>query len=351
MMRTRLQEQEILRKAVEAFEKATGLIVEFYPVLEPKLEKGIPDAAIDIKLDDMDLYFDVEIKETLTHAMIGPVVQQLRKRKNKGKKIIITKYVTPQIADKLKEVNIPFIDTVGNMYMREPDLFLFIKGNRPVEMPKEKLLTRAFRTKGLQVIYALLCNPKLEDTNYREIARVADVALGTVVLVMQDLKRMGFVVDMGRRGRRLIKKEKLLTRWLTAYPEQLRPKKLIGKYDAMDPDFWKYEDLPLDKAYWGGEVAAAKLNKYLKAEVVTIYTNEEAALNKYMIENRIRKDPEGGKVEILETFWEKGQKKPYHNLVHPILIYADLQATGDARNIETAEMIYEQELAGFINEG
>jgi hypothetical protein len=346
-MRTRVQNQEILRKALEAFERTTRLVVEFYPVLEPVLETGIPDGAIDIKLNDMYLHFNVEIKETLTNAMIGPVVQELRK--NKGKSIIITRYVTPQIAVKLKEINIPFIDTAGNIYIREPNLFLFIKGNRPVEIPNKNLQTRAFRPTGLQVIYTLLCNPKLEDANYREIARVADVALGTVGWVMQDLKRMGFVVDMGRRGRRLIKKDNLLTKWVTAYPEQLRPKKLIGKYDAMDPEFWKYKDLPLDKAYWGGEVAAAKLNKYLKPEVVTIYTNDKVVLNKYMIENRIRNDPEG-EVEILKTFWEKGQKKPYQNLVHPVLIYADLQATGDARNIETAEMIYEQELAGFIRE-
>ena len=342
-MRTGIQEQEILKKALEAFEKTTGLIVKFY-TLE---EAGGPDAIIDMKLNDKELNFAVEIKETFTRAMIGPVVQQITK--NKEKRIIITKYVTPQIADQLKENNVPFIDTAGNAYIKEPNLYIFIKGNRPAEMPKDKLQTRAFLPTGLQVIYALLCNPKLEDANYREIARVADVALGTVGWVMQDLKKMGYVVDMGRRGRRLIQKEKLLTRWVTAYAEQLRPKKIIGRYDAVDPDFWKYKNLPVDKAYWGGEVAAAKLNKYLKPEIVTIYTTEEAALNRYIIENRIKKDPDG-KIEILETFWEAGQQRPYHHLVHPLLIYADLQATGDPRNIETAEMIYEQQLTQLIRE-
>ena len=342
-MRTRIKEQETLRKALEAFERTTGLVVEFYPLIE----LGGPDAVIDIKLNDMAMHFAVEIKETFTHAMIGTVVQQLRK--NKEKRIIVTKYITPQIADKLKEVNVPFIDTAGNAYIKEHTFFIFIKGNRTAEMPNDKLQTRAFRPTGLQVIYTLLCNPKLEDANFREIARVADVALGTVGWVIQDLKKIGYVVDMGRRGRRLIKKEELLTRWVTAYPEQLRPKKIIGRYDAIDPNFWKYKDLPIDKAYWGGEVAAAKLNKYLKPEIVTIYTTDEEAINKYKIENRIKIDPDG-KIEILKTFWEAGQKRPYQNLVHPLLIYADLQATGDPRNIETAEMIYEQELTRLIRE-
>ena len=32
----------------------------------------------------------------------------------------------------------------------------------------------------------------------------------------------------------------------------------------------------------------------------------------------------------------------YEDLVHPILIYADLLATGNERNIETAKMIYDK---------
>ncbi|MGD9161829.1 MAG: type IV toxin-antitoxin system AbiEi family antitoxin [Desulfobacteraceae bacterium] len=345
-MKPKVQGQEILREALEAFEKTTGLAVELYPVLEANvLDKETPDAHIGIKLNEMDLHFFVEIKATLTNATIGPI-RQLLKRKD-GKNIIVTKYVTPQLADKLKGQNIPFIDTAGNTFIKEPDLFLFIKGNRTV-IPREKIKTRAFQPAGLQVIFTLLCNPKLEDENYRKIAKVATVALGTVGWVIQDLKKMGFLIDMGRRGRRLINKEKLLTKWVMTYPEQLRPKQLIGKYNAIEPGFWKNQDLP-GEAFWGGEVAAAKLNKYLKPEIVTIYTNDEAALNKYVIKNRIQKNPEG-KIEILKTFWKKEQQRPYPELVHPILIYTDLQATGDARNIETAEIIYEQELAGFIRE-
>jgi len=342
-MGTRKNEQEILRKALNTFERTTDLIVKVYHEIEPE---G-PDAVIGITLNDMEWHFAVEIKNTLTPAMIGTVVQQIKRNLEKG--LIVTKYITPQIADTLKEMDVPFIDTAGNAYINKPPLFVFIKGNMPIEMIPEKTPTRAFRPTGLQVIFTLLCNPKLEDGTFREIARVANVALGTVGWVMQDLKQMGYLIDMGKRGRRLIKKEKLLARWVTTYPEQLRPKKIVGRYEAKDHDFWKYEDLPHDKAYWGGEVAAAKLNRYLKPEIVTIYTVEQADLNNWFIKNRIKKDPEG-KIEILQTFWDAEQKTPYQNLVHPILIYADLQATGDPRNIETAEMIYDQELTQLIRE-
>jgi hypothetical protein len=344
-MRIRTQDQEILREALDAFEKATGLAVALYPVLEPTIfKKDTSNAAIEIRLNDMVLHFYVEIKIKLTQPMIGPIKQLLMKE---NEKIIITKYVTPQIADKLKDLNIPFMDTAGNTYIKGQNLYLFIKGNRTV-IPKEKLQTRAFQPTGLQVIYTLLCNPKLEEENFRKIAGIANVALGSVGWVMQDLKKMGYLIDMGRRGRRLINKDNLLEKWVITYPEQLRPKKIIGRYDVIDPEFWKNKELPLD-AYWGGEVAAAKINNHLKPDMATIYTNNEAVLNKYMIENRFKKNPKG-KIEILHAFWEKEQKRPYPELVHPLLIYADLHATGDSRNIETAEIIYEQELAEFIRE-
>jgi len=342
-MKTRKNKKEILQKALTALERTTGLGAEVYPEMKPE---GL-DAVILITLNDMELHFDAEVKYAITRPMIGTIVQQLKRNIKKG--VIVTKYVTPQIADTLKELNVPFIDTAGNAYIHEPPLFVFMKGNKPVEVYQDKIPTRAFRPTGLQVIYALLCNQGLENAPFREIANTAAVALGTVGWVMQDLKQMGYLVDMGKRGRRLIQKGKLLARWVTTYPEQLRPKKLIGRYDAKDPDFWKYKDLPQDKAYWGGEVAAAKLNKYLKPEIVTIYTIEQAALNNWLIKNRIKKDPDG-KIEILKTFWEAGQKRQYQNLVHPLLIYADLQATGDPRNIETAEMVYEQGLTQLIRE-
>lgn len=35
-------------------------------------------------------------------------------------------------------------------------------------------------------------------------------------------------------------------------------------------------------------------------------------------------------------------------MVHPILVYADLIATGDPRNIEAAKIIYEAEVVQYI---
>jgi len=54
--------------------------------------------------------------------------------------------------------------------------------------------------------------------------------------------------------------------------------------------------------------------------------------------------------EILERFWKPVEMWRYEDLVHPILVYADLLATRNQRNVETAKMIYEQHIIRLSRE-
>ncbi len=51
----------------------------------------------------------------------------------------------------------------------------------------------------------------------------------------------------------------------------LRPKLVLARYRAADPQWWRTATLDRAQGLWGGEVAAAKQTGYLKPEVVTIY--------------------------------------------------------------------------------
>jgi len=206
---------------------------------------------------------------------------------------------------------------------------------------------RAFQPTGLKVIYVFLCNPELVNAPYREIAAAADVALGTVGWVITDLKDLGHLVEMGKKKRRLTGLKKLFDRWVEAYPEQLRPKLLIGKFTTNEADWWKIKKLQNFDAYMGGEIAADYLTQYLVPEIKTVYMRGKP--QDLQLTFKMRKDPDG-EVELLKTFWNVECDWPDNKIVNPILIYADLLATGDPRNIETAEMIYEKEIAQHLRE-
>jgi hypothetical protein len=168
--------------------------------------------------------------------------------------------------------------------------------------------------------------------------------------IMHELKELGFLLVVGKgRGRkiRLINNERLLERWITAYPEQLRPKLTLGRYRGA-AGWWKEAALDPDRALWGGEVAALKLTGHLNPQEATIYADKEN-LAAVLIPHKLKKDP-AGDVEILRRFWRQDAVPPNGDMVHPLLVYADLMATGNQRNIETARLIYDQHIIQLVRE-
>jgi hypothetical protein len=335
------EEQEILQKALLEVQNAANLKIEVQDG-----NHGF-DATLRVGQDKKKLNFAVEIKKRVAPPALGAFIQKQRALQKNRKALLVTRHATPLLADQMKKMGIQFIDTAGNAYINAPPLFVFIKGNKPIDIQQVERPTRAFGPKGLRVVFALLCNPGLEDEPFRKIAKVAGTALGTVDWVIRDLKGIGYLVDAGKQVRRLIRKKELLARWVTMYPEQLRPRILEGRYRAPDTEWWKGANLKNFAAFWGGEVAAAKMTDYLKPMIVTIYIKERPA--GLLLKHKIIKDPNGN-IELLKTFWDFENDRQFPNLVHPILIYADLMATGDTRNIETAGMIYEKKLTRFIQE-
>jgi len=336
-------EDEILQQALNALIKNVQLKVETDAIGHTATQ---PDRLLRMMFQGTELRVYAEIKANFK-TRADRMLFKMHKMELKEPLLLVTRYVNGEMAEQLKQDEIEFIDTAGNAYINRPPLYIFIKGNKPPDFVTHPPLKRAFYATGLKAIYAFLCNPGLENKPYRNIATEAGVALGTVGELIRELKELGYLLEMGKQGNKIIKKENLCQRWLAAYPEKLRPKLMLGRFKG-DDDWWQHKTLNPINAQWGGEVAAAKLTKYLKPEVITIYTTHQH-LNNLLIENRLRKDP-AGDVEILERFWQPVGIWPYEDMVHPLLVYADLIATGNQRNIETAKMIYEQYIIRLIRE-
>ncbi|MFO7555962.1 MAG: type IV toxin-antitoxin system AbiEi family antitoxin [Desulfobacterales bacterium] len=333
----------IIEEALRVFKKTTDLEANLQR--EHLNNTKYPDGLVQIAHQNTKWYFAAEVKASVTRATAG--MKRLDPLNREEKVLIITEYVTPPIADLLKELNIFFIDTAGNAYINEPGLYVFIKGNKPQLTLKTKTQKRLFKPGGLRVVFALLNNPEMINKPYRDIAKAAEVALGTIGWIIRDLKEMGFCFEIGKRKRKLVNVKNLFKRWVEAYPEQLRPKLIKERFEAANPNWWKEINLKAYGACWGGEVAAANLTGYLKPAKATVYTNE--AIGELVLKNRLRK-AEQGNVEILTLFWNFKYELADRDIVPPILVYADLLATGDPRTIEAAEMIYEKYIGRLVRE-
>ncbi len=127
---------------------------------------------------------------------------------------------------------------------------------------KTKPVKRLFRPGGLKLIFALLNNPGMEKATYRDMAKAANVALGTVDYVITDLKELGFLIDMGKKGRQLLKTEQFLRRWVEAYPENLKPKLVQEKFRTDAHNWWKDIQWSASDLFWGGDISATCLTGF-----------------------------------------------------------------------------------------
>ncbi len=344
----------ILDQAIKTLTKTTGLevTVTAYP-LEEDLRIHA-DAYIKIKAHDQEYQYVVKVKNIDRFATVAQVKHQLEVFKHKP--LLVAQRLTAEAADKCKSLELNFIDLAGNAYINEPDLLIFIRGlKNPVTSKKIK---GAGTATNLRMVFTLLCKPELLNAPYRQIKEVAGIALGTIGWVFYDLDTRGLTLGGTQKTNRiLIQPEKLLQEWVTNYPIKLRSKLNPQKFRAPDQNWWKNIEITDYNAQWGGEVAADKLTNYLKPNFFTIYLqgkDTKKNMARLVIDNRLIPDPQGN-IEILEAFWHFDDKKILPDLmqqetVPPLLIYADLVATNDPRNLETAKIIYNKYLENAENQ-
>jgi hypothetical protein len=336
------KKQEILDAARQVFEGITGCNIKILG--EEPLEEKRPDAVLHIATPEGNTkkYYG-EVKENITQATLGYAAEQIR-RFNKPA-LLVTRYLTPPMAERLKALNVEFIDTAGNVYINNPPLFIYVIGKTKKDFPAGVKLGRAFRPTGLKVVFALLCQPELVKAPYREIVNVTKVAQGTVGWVFYDLKQQNYLIERGVHGRKLINVEKLIGFWVDTYTRELRPKLYMGTYKTAKQDWLKDLDWQKTNAFIGGETAAAILTDYLKPATTTIYGPEE--ITPFLIKHHLQKDPNGN-VELYKKFWKFDYPWEYEGLAPPLLIYADLIATANDRNIDAARIIYDKFINRFI---
>lgn len=300
-----------------------------------RLGRTTADAIVRLGYGGREVQYAVELKLGLRLKALGAVIHQLERHGEHG--LLVADYVTPPMAEELRERKIPFVDAAGNAFLDQPPLFVWVTGEKPrLVAGAARPAGRAFQASGLQVLFALTCNPEWAGLPYRDIAQRADVAHGTVGWLMAELPSLGFIAEF-RGKRRLMKRERLLQQWAEFYPRTLRPRLALGRFRAESLDWWHTIDPTRYGAVLGGEPAGGRITGYLRPGTATFYA--EKIDPRLVVDLRLRPDG-GGNVEIYRRFWTFPGRDSA--LVPDPLVYADLMATGDGRCIETAKLIFEQ---------
>jgi hypothetical protein len=295
------------------------------------------DAILEIAKEE----FVVETKPEITKGNKGIVLAQLKEvsRENNLPIILLTKYIPTEIAKEYVNEGVYYLDVAGNCNIRQNNLVLLVEGKK-IERAAKVNQPRAFQEAGIKLIFLFLVDPAKAQLTYRELAELANISLGSVGTIMQELIDLNFILKT-KQTLKLKNTKELLNRWITAYHDVLRPRLLMKQMRFVRPESynnWKEIDLnqPDGVAFWGGEPKASLLTNYLHPGIFTIYTyrNWQSFKDIGLVPD------ETGNVEVLAIFW--GPQTCMG--IPPVLIYADLMSSGSDRNIETANMILKNEL-------
>jgi len=311
-----------------------------------KMGKRNVDAIIRIGKGGQERLFVVEVKHRPTAATMAPLLQ------NKGRNdtLLVADFVAPALAEVLRGHHIPFVDLAGNAWLKTPDHLIWVNGRRPQVVTRMARPPRAFAAGGLQLIFGLLNDPDWVQLPTRTLADKLGIANGTVAGALLDLEALGFIAGKRAGKRRLRNREVLLNKWTEGYLQRLQQTTLINKYktDEREADWWKRLGEEGAHALLGGEPAAALLTRFLTPELITIYVDGNPA--KLVLKHGLRQAPDG-KIHLRRKFWKfETPKCDGHKVVPPLLIYADLVGTNDARCIEAAGRIKEKYLAGLLED-
>lgn len=254
--------------------------------------------------------------------------------------LVVSRYVSAPQSEVLRARGIDYIDSVGNMNFDWDRLLIHMRGFKPAAArsaasasPPDQ--SRIFSPSGLQVVFSLLAWPHLQSSPLREVAQVSKVSLGTVHRVMDELERSGYLYGDPAR-RRLSRGGELMSRWVEGYVTRLSAKLDDGRFDAPEPRWWRsVDDFERYGVLLGGEIAASLLDPYLKPATVTLYSDEVPV--RLLVESRLRRADADGDVFFRRKFWRTPSLHATSGMVPELLIYADLIASGDSRQIEHAE--------------
>lgn len=329
-----MTEEEIINKALVNIEK--------HPGIKGRWNFNGPnelDGCLKLVINNNEFILNAEIRKELRNQTLETL---LKYNNQYNPFIIIAARIFPKIKKQLQQNNIAYLEANGNMHFNKENQLVWIDTNPPIKI-EEKYRTRAFTKTGLKVVFEFLNNNELIHQPYRNIAEVANTAVGNVTNIIKGLKEEGFVMQLNKNEIIFKNKKELLEKWTNAYEYNLKPTLKMGNFKFIDENNfydWRNINLNEDKTVWGGEPAADILTNHLRPEKLTLYTAENR--NELMRNYRLVPD-ENGHIEVYKKFWQdEGTKDDLIFTAPPLVVYADIMATADKRNRETAKMIYER---------
>lgn len=288
--------------------------------------------------------FLLEVKSGTWRA---EALEQVRVRLQGAKRpiVVASAWIPPKLGLSLRqEQKLNYLDTAGNAYLNFPGLHVFRETSALPQVPvrPKRPVGEAFNASAVRVGLQLLLDPSVVEASLRTLAALAGVSAPSAKFALDAFKRDGYVVETGKKGRRLVEREAFFRKWADSYNLRYRPRRILGRYSS------GVDRLVLDdsEACWGGEDAANLLTHHLKPQAHVVYAYA-AKIGALVAKNRMRSDPKGD-VQVVRSCWDKRLEGA--QMTAPVfVVYADLLDTRDPRCEEVAQRLLETSIRERLN--
>ncbi len=264
-------------------------------------------------------------------------------------RMLFADYVTPGVAERLRNEGIWFADAQGNVYVSIPGrILLTVMGKRPEHVAPPK--GQHFSAAGAKVLHYLLKRGPRVHATYRGVRQVVGVSLDKIGKVIRELEQGGALRVRGRGDTEILDGDRVLRLWTEGFAARLLPELRIGRYTAAAP----FDPEPLLKDVTailgeppvvGGEAAADALTGHLRAATMRLYIPEDRTGD---VRRRLGLAPsEAGPIELCRLYSDDiaGENEFYGaTLADPAFVYAELLADEDDRLAETALRLRQEHL-------
>ena len=116
---------------------------------------------------------------TIKQAYPNTIVTLFNDRATDEISIVVADYISPQAKEELRKRNINYIDSAENLYLEMDSIHIHFE-RLTISPSTSSYKYRAFTKTGAMVVYQFLINPEMVNAPQRQIAKKANVSLGTI---------------------------------------------------------------------------------------------------------------------------------------------------------------------------
>lgn len=295
--------------------------------------------------------FAAIVLKGLRPAALPLLLARVRQLKGSGRRALVcTDYISPPLAERLRDLGVWYVDAAGNAYMQEGRvLYVYTDGHRlpPASTPRGQTYSAA----GARALYFLVRHGPQVAATYRDIQATTAVSLDKISKVFGELEARRVIAVRGRGRCEVLAPERLLDLWVDAFADRLAPELEIARCRAAEGDDLAellHRKAPdLETVTIAGEIAADLVTGLLRANAARLYlAPEDEARTRRVLRLAPAQD---GPVVLCRAFAtdlaDESLTKDGLRVAHGAVLYAELMAAGDARLGEAALRLRRERLA------